>query len=205
MGLLVVLGAGVIVCLVAAAELGAWRISRRPPAIRRAGRCAVIVLGYPSARGGGPHPLQKWRCVVAARTLAEVDDGWLIFSGGITRGAEESEAAAMARYAVSVLAVPSDRVQREERALSTWENVANSIPLLDAGAADQVAFASDPFHAEKARRYLAVQSPEMAERLVRAADYRVLERWWLKLATGAYYLLLRARGNFGSAPPDPVP
>lgn len=205
MGLLVVLGAGGIVVVVAAAELGARRISRRPPPIRRAGRCAVIVLGYPSTRGGGPHPLQKWRCVIAARTLSGVDDGWLIFSGGITRNAEESEAAAMARYAVSVLAVPRDRVELEERARSTWENVANSIPLLEAGTAEQVAFASDPFHAEKARRYLAAQNPALAERLVRAEDYRVLERWWLKLATGAYYLLLQARGSFRSAPPDPVP
>lgn len=205
MGLAVVSGAGVVVGAVVAAELGAWRMSRRPPAIRRAGRCAVIVLGYPSARGGGLHPLQRWRSEIAARTLAAADDGWLIFSGGITRRAEESEAAAMARYAVSVLGVASERVQLEERAQSTWENVALSIPLLNAGAADQVAIASDPFHAEKARRYLAVQSPEMAQRLVRAEDYRVLERWWLKLATGAYYLSLRARGNFGSAPPDPVP
>lgn len=198
----VVLGVGALVVgIVAAAELATWRVSLRPPALTRDGRCAVIVLGYPSARDGGLHPIQKWRTKIAVRTLDQVDDGWLIFSGGLTRAAKESEAAVMARYAVSVLGVSRETVTLEEHARSTWDNVLYSLPLVEAGGADQIAIASDPFHAEKARRYVAAQSPEMMDKIVSAAGYRVGERWWLKLASAAYYLALRARGNFGSAPP----
>jgi uncharacterized SAM-binding protein YcdF (DUF218 family) len=193
------------VAVVAAVELATWRVSQRAPALRRGGCCAVIVLGYPSRRNGSPHAMQKWRTQIAVRTLGRVDDGWLIFSGGITRSAKESEAAVMARYAVSVLGVPSERVVVEEQARSTWDNVLFSLPLIDAGGSEQIAIASDPFHAEKARRYLAVQRPDLTARVVRAADYRVFERWWLKLPSMAYYVLLRLRGNFGSAPPGFVP
>jgi uncharacterized SAM-binding protein YcdF (DUF218 family) len=190
----------VVVAAVAAAEVATWRVSRRSPALRRAGRCAVIVLGYPSTRAGGLHPIQKWRTQIGVRTLAEVDDGWLILSGGPTRGAKESEAAVMARYAVA-LGVPRERIVLEEEARSTWDNVLYCLPLAEAGGAEQIAIASDPMHVDKARRYVAVQRPDLAVRVVRAADYRVLERWWLKVASAAYYLLLRARGNFGSPPP----
>jgi len=53
------------------------------------------------------------------------------------------------------------------------------VPLL--ANFDRVAFVSDPLHAARARRYLKQQRPELAGRLVSAGDYRLLERWWLKV------------------------
>ena len=198
---MVSLGAGVlVVAAVAATELLTWRVSDRAPVLPRGRSCAVIVLGYPSTRSGGLHPMQKWRTRIAVRTLTESGDGHFIFTGGITRRAQESEAAVMARYAVNVLCLAAHSVTLEEQARSTWENVLFSLPLVEASGAERIAIASDPLHAEKARKYLAVQRPDLASRVVRAADYRVLERWWLKVPSAAYYLVLLSRGNLGDPP-----
>ena len=78
------------------------------------------------------------------------------------------------------------RLVLEESARSTWENVAFTADLV--AACSQVAYASSPVHAVRARRYLAQQHPELAERLVRADDYRLLESRGLKVATSAYFL-----------------
>jgi hypothetical protein len=154
----------------------------------------VIVLGYPTRRNGKVHPVQRWRTEIGVRTLAKVDDGWLIFTGGKTRGAEESEAAVMARYASSVLGVASALVAIEARAMSTWDNVRYSLPIAE--PATQIAIESDPFHAERARRYVAHQRPDLAGRLVGAADYRPLERSWMKVVTVGNFLRLKATGRW---------
>ena len=58
---------------------------------------------------------------------------------------------------------------------------------------DMIAFCSDPLHAARARRYAGEQRPELAARLVSADDYRLLERWWLKVPATAYELTIEAR------------
>lgn len=187
--LLAILVPGVVV-----GELATWRVSHNAPAAWPSRRCAVIVLGYPTRRNGKVHPVQRWRTEIGVRTLRKVDAGWLIFTGGATRGAEEPEAAVMARYASSVLAVPGELVTIEARAMSTWDNVRYSLPLAE--PADQIAIASDPFHAERARRYVAQQRPDLAGRLVGAADYRPLERSWMKVVTVGNFLRLKATGGW---------
>lgn len=191
--------AGLVTVVIAASEFATWRISSRQPPARRDAPSAVIVLGYPTRRNGGLHPVQRWRTEIGVRTLKNLDHGWLIFSGAPTKGAAESEAAVMARYAVTVLRVPEDRVRVEPLARSTWENVLYALPFAD--SAEQIAVASDPVHAEKARRYLARQRPDLVGQVVRAADYQFLERWWLKIVTVADFVRLKASGTFGK-PPD---
>jgi len=77
------------------------------------------------------------------------------------------------RTAIIVLGYPSTRrgrphpvqrlrVQLEERAVSMWENVQFSIPLAEAGGAEQFVFASQPWHAARARRYLRRQRPDLS-------------------------------------------
>ena len=53
-------------------------------------------------------------------------------------------------------------MQLEERAVSMWENVQFSIPLAEAGGAEQFVFASQPWHAARARRYLRRQRPDLS-------------------------------------------
>lgn len=85
----------------------------------------------------------------------------MIISGGLTKGSSQSEASVMARYAIDVLAVHPDLVQLEELASSTWENVECSVPLAEASGAEQIVFASQRWHAARARRYLRRQRPDL--------------------------------------------
>jgi uncharacterized SAM-binding protein YcdF (DUF218 family) len=182
--------------VVGGSELAQWLASRRAPR-RRAGpggSLAVIVLGFPTPRRGGVHPMQRFRARIGARTLAHAPNGngVLVFTGGPTRGAARSEASVMAAYAVEALGVAADQVRIEPEARSTWENVRNSLPLAD--GADRIAIASDPLHAARGRRYLVAQRPDLAPRLVGAADYRLFEQWWLKTPSAIYEAVVAALG-----------
>jgi len=162
-----------------------WWASRRhfPPAgPHPPGDDVVLVLGSPSTPEGDLHPLQQWRTDIAVRSL-HGPRARLVFSGGAPEGAR-SEAAVMAEYAHDVLGVPRARIALETRARSTWENVANSLPLLE--GAGTVRIASAPTHAARGRRYLARMRPDLARRLAPCDDYRVGERWREKAASLAY-------------------
>ncbi|WP_373863896.1 YdcF family protein [Nocardia pseudobrasiliensis] len=175
-----------------------WRASRRVfPKAEPApdgGAEAVVVLGFPIKRNGGVHPLQRWRCRIAARSMDSRRDGVMVFTGGAIKR-DQPEAEAMARYARDVLGVPKDRIRIETAAGSTWQNIEFSIPLIE--HATRIAIASDPMHAARARRYLRLQRPDLAARLAPAADYRFLEAWWLKVPTATHELAAIARRNAG--------
>lgn len=162
----------------------AWA-SRRVPRADLGQPLAVVVLGYRSRSGGRPHPLQRWRVAIGVRTLRQHEDGVLVLSGASAEG--PSEAQVMAQLAAAA-GVPPSRLRLEEQATTTWENVARTAPLIE--GYPQVAFASAPLHAARARSYLARQRPDLASRLVCAQDYRPLERPALKVATAGYRLLL---------------
>jgi uncharacterized SAM-binding protein YcdF (DUF218 family) len=171
---------------VAASELLHWSASGWDlPAPAPIGRCALIVLGYPTKRNGELGAVQRWRVEMAKRALDQLGADLVVFSGASSKG-RPAEGDAMAAYA-EVLGVPGRLIATEGRASTTWENVEFSMPLLE--NFDRLAFVSDPLHAARARRYLKAQRPELAGRLVSAGEYRVLERWWLKVPAAAYELL----------------
>ena len=93
--------------------------------------------------------------------------------------------------------MPESQILRETRASTTWENVSFTLPLL--GSTERIAFASDPLHAARARRYLSVQRPDLASRLVAADDYRFGEHPFIKLGSAGYEALLAARRRMSSA------
>ena len=78
---------------------------------------------------------------------------------------------------------------------STRENVLFSLSLVE--GCGSIAFCSDPMHAARARRYALAQRPELRDSLVSADDYRLFERWWIKLPCTLYELWrnLRNRGR----------
>jgi uncharacterized SAM-binding protein YcdF (DUF218 family) len=154
------------------------------------GSCAVVVLGYPSRRNGDLHALQRWRTQIGIRSLGSAPHRRLVFTGGPTQGAQVSEARVMADYARR-RGVPTESIVLEEAATNTRENLTLTVPLIE--AFDTIVIASDPLHAARSRRYLVKQRPDLAVRLVFADDYRLLERWWLKLPIAAYELLIVAR------------
>ena len=128
----------------------------------------VLVLGFRSSDQGRINLIQKWRVRIAVRS-ADPATATFVFSGGAT-GGTVSEAALMAEYAIRSAGVPAGNVVLEEESRSTWENITFSLPLLrDAGS---IVVASNTFHARRARRYLATQAPELADRIRRGADHR---------------------------------
>lgn len=141
-----------------------------------AGRLGMIVLGRPSARGGKVHGLQHQRCLHAVRTAAAhpgpvraVFTGW---AGSTATEGARSEAAVMAEHAQR-LGLRADEVLLEETASTTFENVRNSLPLVE--DCDEIALVSDAFHGLRARRHVQQLRPDLAERLVRADDHRWFE------------------------------
>lgn len=157
---------------------------------------AVVVLGYPATAGGRTRALQRWRCRIGARSLPRDRDGFLIFTGGAVHG-PWVEATVMAEYTRAHLGVPLERIRTETSAETTWQNIEFTIPAME--RADRIMIASDPMHAARARRYLWAQRPDLAERLVPAADYRPLERWWLKIPTAAHESAAITRRRAGAA------
>jgi uncharacterized SAM-binding protein YcdF (DUF218 family) len=159
-----------------------------------AGTHALVVLGYPARADGSPHPLQRWRCRIAARS--RTPGALVIFSGGAVSG-PWVEAEVMAQYARDRLGIPAEAIRTETEAETTWQNIEFTIPLIE--HADHISIVSAPMHAARARRYLHAQRPDLAARLTPAADYRFLEAWWLKTPTAAHELAAIARRKVGRA------
>ncbi|PPJ06119.1 YdcF family protein [Nocardia nova] len=196
----VALAAASAAAAVVAAEYAHWRASRRLLGPRREPRTggvdAVVVLGYPATADGRTRALQRWRCRIGARSLPRDRDGFLIFTGGAVHG-PWVEATVMAEYTRAHLGVPPERIRTETSAETTWQNIEFTIPAME--RADRIMIASDPMHAARARRYLWAQRPDLAERLAPAADYRPLERWWLKIPTAAHESAAITRRRAGAA------
>lgn len=155
------------------------------------GSMAVLVLGYPTPRSGRPGPLQRWRAVIAVRTVNSRPNRYAVFTGGRRRG-PVAESVTMAEYA-RTLGLPAAQIRMESDATTTWENIQCSLALVE--DADQIAIASDPLHARRARRYLSRQRPDLASRLVAAYDYVPGEHLLLKTQTAAYEMLFALRGQ----------
>ncbi len=143
------------------------------------------MLGFRNGRGARANALNRWRVRAALRSIDRaVGNSILICSGGSDAGAV-SEAALLARYAVAERGFAGP-VQLEDRSRSTWQNVENLIPLIE--HVDQIKFVSNSLHAQKARLYLRHQRPDLAARVVRAADYRLGEAFPLKPLFALYGL-----------------
>lgn len=176
--------------VVAAVLLGSeWILSRATrddfPDVPATGEpTTVLVLGFASGPGPRANAVQRLRTRIAVRSV-DPTSARFVFSGAAVHGTR-SEAEVMAEYAVETLGVPRQNVKLEEAARNTWENVALSIPLL--GAVGPIVIASDTLHARKARRYLWAQAPDLAARLVPAADYRFGEWMLLKPLLVAYQI-----------------
>lgn len=177
-------------------EWATWRASRQlvPLGATDPGRVidgeCVLVLGNPIPM------VQRWRARVAVRST-DPGRARFIFSGGAVR-TPISEAQMMADYAIDRLGVSAASVVIEDRSRTTIENIVNSLPLMADSPAIKIA--SDTFHARRARQILHDQSPQLAQRLVRARDYIPLEYGPLHAVAVAFEHYRRRRGRAAALP-----
>jgi uncharacterized SAM-binding protein YcdF (DUF218 family) len=129
---------------------------------------AVVVLGFRNARSRA-NAVNRWRVRAGLRSRRPGrGPSRLVLCGGAV-GGPVAEAELMARYAREGCGYAGE-LMTETRSRSTWENVRNVIPLIE--DADRIKIVSNSLHAEKARRYLRRQRPDLGDRLVPGADYR---------------------------------
>lgn len=171
-------GAAVLVVLFLT-ELLTWRASRESvaggPPIGEGD--IVVALGFRSTRDGQINFMQRWRTRIAVRSVSH--SGLILFAGGSKRG--RSEAAIMADYAIEN-GFPAERIRLEEQSRTTWENISNNLAVFE--MATEIRFASNTFHARRARQYLAKQAPHLADRLRRGRDFV-----WFEYAPFKAYLV----------------
>lgn len=158
-------------------EVTHWRASRRrlgSPSAR--GTEAVVVLGYGN-RGPRANRENRYRVRAGLRSInPAATRSILVFCGGTVEG-PTPEADIMEAYARDELGYRGPSVLESE-SRSTWQNIANAIPLIE--SADVIKIVSNSVHAELARGYLWMLRPDLAARLARGADYRFGEIVFVK-------------------------
>jgi len=178
----------VTAALAAALALGAeavfWLGSTLAAQPAVAGRCAVLVLGYPSEADGSPDPVQRVRVAAGVAAFQRNHCERLVISGGAAHNASV-EAGTMARLA-ALAGVPAAQIAIEDRARNTWQNVEFSLPLLD--GFEHLFVASDTLHAYRGKRYLCRQRPAWCDRVAVAPAYEPFARPWWKIGAVLYEL-----------------
>lgn len=152
------------------AELMHWQASWRRLGTAKAsgGAEAVVVLGHKN-RGTRANFMNRHRVRAGLRSQdPSASMSTLVLCGGTVLG-EISEADLMARYARDKRGY-AGTILLDHTSSTTWENIQNAIPLIE--DADTIKIVSNSMHAEKGRGFLRLERPDLADRLVRAEDYR---------------------------------
>ncbi|MCU4296033.1 YdcF family protein [Brevibacterium permense] len=203
---------GVFAVVFAFAEAAHWRSSRRrlgdcdasadrrPRSDRRSSPDArtlttadsdqiIIVLGFAN-RGQRPNGINRFRVRAGLRSIdPTARSTLLIFCGGAVTG-RTPEARILERFARDELGF-TGRTVLEGKSTTTWENIANAIPIIDRELtpATTISIVSNSHHAEKARDHLWQMRPDLARRLVRGGDYRFGEHPLVKTIAAVRGLL----------------
>lgn len=111
---------------------------------------AIIVLGA-GLRGSRPSSTLKGRLNAAYEYHKENPDALIVVSGGQGHDEDITEAEAMETYLVS-LGVPKDKIVKEEKSTSTYENFVFSKKMLDARLESgyKIAYISNDYHVFRA-------------------------------------------------------
>jgi uncharacterized SAM-binding protein YcdF (DUF218 family) len=178
-----------LILIIAVSELADWvacNVATSPPA---AGSCGVLVLGYPSESNGSPNDVQKMRVATGVRAYQAHNCDRIVFSGAAVKN-QIVEAKAMAQLAYG-LGIQSSQIELETHARNTWENIKFSIPSLE--KYDRILITSDSLHAQRGRRYLCKQRPNLCGRAIVSVRYQLFDRWWWKIGSGCYELFAWGR------------
>jgi uncharacterized SAM-binding protein YcdF (DUF218 family) len=169
----------ILILMIVCSESFDWfasTIAANPP---RGKTCIVLVLGYPSKSDGTPDPVQELRVAAGVQAYRHNSCSQIVFSGAAVKN-QIVEAETMAKLA-SRSGMQSNRILMETQARNTWENIKRSMPFLE--KYDSILIASDSLHAQRGRRYLCKQRPDLCDQAFVTAEYRPLDHWWWKIAT----------------------
>lgn len=167
--------AGGLAAAAAFGEITHLRSSRRrlgAPRTAAGSDQIIVVLGYrnPGRRANG---LNRFRVRAGLRSIdPAARSSVLIFCGGPVAG-RVPEARVLERFAREQLGYTGPALV-ETTSATTWENIANAIPLIDEVLTTDsvISIVSNSHHAEKARDHLWQLRPDLGRRLIRGADYR---------------------------------
>lgn len=113
---------------------------------------AVVVLGC-QVRGETMSLMLKRRTDAALEVLTENPDCICIVSGGQGKGENITEAEAMRRYLVSK-GVAEERIIKEDKSVSTFENISFSAEILsERGISDGIVIVTSEFHQYRAYNF----------------------------------------------------
>ena len=174
------------------------------------GSCVVLILGYPTARDGTHHPVQRLRVEAGMAAFQTNQCARIVFSGGAVENVHV-EAESMAEIARALGASEEDLVI-ESRAQTTWENIGCAAPYLQ--EYDRILIVSDSLHVHRAKRYACRQSPSLCPKVHAIGAYEPFALLWWKIPAAAYELRAklrdfaiyeRASGNNTAPCPNPMP
>jgi uncharacterized SAM-binding protein YcdF (DUF218 family) len=151
--------------------------------------CVVLVLGYPSNSDGTASQVQEMRVAAGVQAYRTSNCDRIVFSGAAVKN-QIVEAQTMAQLARKS-GIPVNTIDVETQARTTWENIKFSIPSL--AKSDRILIASDSLHAQRGRRYLCKQRPDLCDRTFVGVKYRHLDRSWWKIGSSCYELFAWGR------------
>lgn len=145
------------------------------------------MLGYKN-RGSRANFINRHRVRVGLRSQdPAAAESVLVLCGGAVAG-HVAESELLARYARYECGYAGP-LRVEAESATTWENIRNAIPLFE--HADTIKIVSTSLHAENGRAHLWSLRPDLAQRLVRADEYRFAEAILIKPIAAAIGLWKR--------------
>jgi len=129
----------------------------------------VLILGYGSSPRGRLSLRQRWRTRIVVR-CTDVSAAQFVFTGGPTRGRCLGHLPHGRLTAVNALGAPGRMSCSRSAHERPGRTSHTPIPLIE--QAPSIKIASNTFHARRARKHLAKQSPVLAARLHRAPRLR---------------------------------
>ncbi|MDO4903031.1 MAG: YdcF family protein [Limosilactobacillus sp.] len=115
----------------------------------------ILVLGA-ALHDGQVTPILAYRLNHAMKIWRRHQTSQIIVSGGMVRGDQITEAAAMKDYLVAH-GVPEGQIIEEGQAKNTWENIRNTIAIVadkwDGDDAPEIVIVTSSFHILRARNY----------------------------------------------------
>jgi uncharacterized SAM-binding protein YcdF (DUF218 family) len=174
---------------ISCSETADWMASRFFARSPFGKNCVVLVLGYPSHNNGQPSPVQITRTLEGVHSYQYYHCELMVISGSAVKN-HIVEAQTMSIVAKS-RGVPSTSMILETKAQNTWENIKFSTSILE--KYDNILIVSDNLHAQRGRRYLCKQRPDLCDRTFVAVRYRPFYQWSWKIPAALYELFTAVR------------